>query len=90
VLSLTDITSLGTLLAAVPRNALKVHSIAQGSIRMQATPSWDKITTKLVDFSAVPFVLLLLPQLLKNAIALRAGNGDVLMGLAWVVRSSSR
>jgi hypothetical protein len=47
---------------------------------------WSRTTSKLVDLSAVAFVFLLLPQLVKNAQALAAGNGSSLVGLSWVVR----
>lgn len=47
---------------------------------------WDTVTQRLVDVSAVAFIFLLLPQLIKNAKLIAAGNGAALSGLAWEVR----
>lgn len=51
---------------------------------MQAYEQWDRITTRLVDYSTVAFTFLLLPQLVKNALALKAGNAASLAGLSWL------
>ena len=56
---------------------------------VQVDALWDRTTSKLVDYSTLAFVLLLLPQLVKNAVALRAGNVELLAGLAWAVRLDS-
>ena len=56
---------------------------------VQVDALWDRTTSKLVDYSTLAFVLLLLPQLVKNAVALRAGNVELLAGLAWAVRLAS-
>jgi hypothetical protein len=48
---------------------------------------WDRSTARLVDASTIVFVFLLLPQILKNAKALAAGNAAALAGLSWVVRT---
>ena len=53
---------------------------------LQVDALWDRTTSRLVDYSTLAFVLLLLPQLVKNAVALRAGNVELLAGLAWSVR----
>lgn len=55
---------------------------------MQAYDRWDAITTSLVDYSTVAFTFLLLPQLMKNALALKAGNAASLAGLSWLARPS--
>jgi len=54
-----------------------------------ATAGWDRTTQRLVDLSTVAFIFLLLPQLVKNAQALAAGNPAALAGLSWVVRAGS-
>lgn len=54
---------------------------------MQTHDRWDLVTTRLVDYSTVTFTFLLLPQLIKNALALKAGNAASLAGLSWVARS---
>lgn len=44
------------------------------------------MTDWLVGASTLPFIFLFLPQLLKNAANLSAGNGAALAVLSWLVR----
>eukprot|EP00892_Ulva_mutabilis_P003326 jgi/Ulvmu1/1365/UM011_0093.1 len=81
-----------------PRNGLTTAEIAHlpgngathptngATIKARATAyeRWDRITTSLVDYSTVAFTFLLLPQLFKNALALKAGNAASLAGLSWL------
>ncbi len=46
---------------------------------------WDKTSSRLVDSATVPFIFLLLPQLVKNAANMMGGNPAALAVLSWVV-----
>lgn len=48
--------------------------------------NWDRTTGWLVDAATVPFIFLLVPQVMKNAANLSAGNAGALAALSWVVR----
>lgn len=49
---------------------------------------WDAITAKLVALSTVPFIFLLMPQIIKNAVNMLGGNTQALSILSWVVSIS--
>ena len=52
--------------------------------------AWELRTQQLVASSVLPFLLLLLPQLLKNHLHLAAGNGAALSALSWLVSGPRR
>ena len=49
--------------------------------------SWEHLTQQLVTLSIVPFLLLMAPQVIKNASNFMAGNARALAALSWVVSS---
>ncbi len=46
---------------------------------------WEHLTQRLVALSTVPFLLLMMPQVIKNASNFMAGNARALAALSWVV-----
>lgn len=58
----------------------------EGSSREGGVERWDNLTSSLVGASTLPFVLLLLPQMARNAINMTAGNSSALSILSWMVR----
>ena len=50
-----------------------------------AAGSWDRATQRLVSAATVAFFLLLLPQILKNALNMWHGDYAALAALSWVV-----
>ena len=59
-----------------------------GAAAPRRAAAWEARTQQLVASSVLPFLLLLLPQLLKNHLNLAAGNGAALSALSWLVRRS--
>lgn len=47
---------------------------------------WDRITSRCVELSTVVFVFLLMPQVIKNYVAMASNNSEALAVLSWVVR----
>lgn len=54
--------------------------------RSAGARGWGEMTDWLVGASTLPFIFLFLPQLLKNAANLSAGNSAALAVLSWLVR----
>lgn len=50
--------------------------------------TWEQRTQQLVAVSTLPFLLLMMPQVIKNASNFMAGNARALAALSWVVRPS--
>lgn len=75
-----------TVPAADPCAHSKHERPCGARLQAEATvQSWDLTTLRLVELSTIAFILLLLPQLWKNAAALAASNAEALSGLAWEV-----
>ena len=57
-----------------------------------AVPShkWDRTTSRCVELSTVAFIVLLMPQVVKNYISMTTGHAEALMVLSWVVRYTDR
>eukprot|EP00239_Pterosperma_sp_CCMP1384_P007990 CAMPEP_0197857820 /NCGR_PEP_ID=MMETSP1438-20131217/31225_1 /TAXON_ID=1461541 /ORGANISM="Pterosperma sp., Strain CCMP1384" /LENGTH=529 /DNA_ID=CAMNT_0043473795 /DNA_START=613 /DNA_END=2199 /DNA_ORIENTATION=+ len=45
--------------------------------------NWSWITVRLTELGTIPFLLLLLPQVIKNTVNLMAGNPEALSIIAW-------
>lgn len=63
---------------------LRLPSAAVAAERGEIEPEWDKMTSKLVALSTVPFLLLFLPQILKNGANIAAGNPAALGSLSYI------
>ncbi len=57
-----------------------------------AVPSheWDRTTSRCVELSTVAFIVLLMPQVVKNYISMTTGHAEALAVLSWVVRYADR
>jgi hypothetical protein len=44
---------------------------------------WDRLTNTLTALSSVPFSILVLPQVLQNALAMAAGHAGALSVISW-------
>ena len=56
-----------------------------GSYLQPAPQNWEATTLRLVDSSVLPFVFLLVPQVLLNTQNVLGGNASALAALSWVV-----
>lgn len=90
--SLHRLASSGKAVHSVPklrkaprdRRAVTRSAAASPSARSPPAERWSTFTTQLVATSTLPFLLLLWPQLIKNARNLQS-NPEALGGLSWLV-----
>lgn len=52
--------------------------------------TWDRATSRCVEFSTIAFVFLLMPQVIKNYVSMTTGRAEALAVLSWVVSERSR
>ena len=70
--------------------ALRCVAAASSSSSAEDRPkpkTWEQQTQRLVAVSTLPFLLLMMPQVVKNASNFMAGNARALAALSWVVSS---
>ena len=68
--------------------ALRCVAAASSSTSAEHGPqptTWEQQTQRLVAVSTLPFLLLMMPQVIKNASNFMAGNARALAALSWVV-----
>ena len=68
------------------RSAAAASQSAAAESNSLQHPSWEQRTQQLVALSTLPFFLLMMPQVVKNASNFMAGNARALAALSWVVR----
>ena len=62
-------------------------SSSQQSSSSDPAQDWDRLTDRLVSFSAIPFSVLVLPQVIQNTISMCSGQSASLSIISWEVRS---
>ena len=70
-----------------PRLTLAASSSSQQSSSSDPAQNWDRLTDRLVSFSAIPFSVLVLPQVIQNTISMCSGQSASLSIISWEVRS---
>ncbi len=64
-------------------------SAASSSSQPMTGESWAALTDKLVAGSAIPFSILVLPQVIQNAVNMCNGQAASLSIISWEVRSTT-
>lgn len=68
------------------RASLRCKALATAS----TSHEWDQTTSRCVEISTVAFIVLLMPQVIKNYISMTTGHAEALAVLSWVVRYAGR
>ena len=68
------------------RASLPCKAIATAS----TSHEWDRTTSRCVELSTVAFMVLLMPQVIKNYVSMTTGHAEALAVLSWVVRYADR
>ncbi|GAX80159.1 hypothetical protein CEUSTIGMA_g7597.t1 [Chlamydomonas eustigma] len=73
--------------ALSPRHKIKKLDVRRCRLSVHAVPvtrdDWDRITDRLVVGSAIPFSVLVLPQVLQNAVNMFSGQACALSIISW-------
>ena len=70
--------------ASIARHRSVRHSFEQ-SAQLSDQETWDATTDRLVSFSAIPFSVLVLPQVVQNAVNMLNGQAASLSIISWEV-----
>jgi hypothetical protein len=72
------------------KTAVTVPRPQRANVKLQAAAetlasNWNQTTNTLVSASSVPFSILVLPQVIQNAVQMTAGNNAALAVISWEV-----
>lgn len=70
-----------------PGPDVQLHSHSDNAVA--SAGQWNKVTERLVGYSAIPFSILVLPQVIQNASNMSSGNVAALSIISWEVRKRS-
>jgi hypothetical protein len=72
------------------KTVVPIYKRQRGNVKASAAAAslaskWDQTTNTLVSASSVPFSILVLPQVIQNAVQMTAGNNAALAVISWEV-----